>query len=546
METMTQTPARPEQQTPPEQETPALRPPRKKSKWRRRVIIALILAAAVFLLLIRPMLSTGQQLLALTYLTGTAQVRDMTIQVSSTGTVTPIDSYRVTALATGEVVEAPFEEDQWVEEGQLLYRLDSSDADNNIRRSQLSVEQAQLSYNAALESVRPTAGTAGVVQTLHVKVGDAVTAGSPIAEILDSSTMTITLPFHSADAARLHVGQQGTLTVEGTMETLPGTILSISGADEVGAGGALLRQVEFQVSNPGALTPERTATAMVGGVACAGAGSFEYRVNRTVSAAVSGDITALYVSSGDRVGGGEPLCSIGGTSAENTLENARIALENAQLALESAQDALDNYTITAPISGTVVEKNFKVGDNIDSTTLSAAGGSLAVLYDMSTLTFEMNINELDINKIQAGQEVSITADAVEGETFTGVVDRVSINGTTVSGMTTYPITVNILDPGALKPGMNVSADVIVERVGQVLCVPVEAVNRGGENPYVLVAGEGALDEEGNVADISRLERREVTLGRNDDSYIEITSGLAEGESVVWENQVSNPLAALLG
>ena len=112
-------------------------------------------------------------------------------------------------------------------------------------------------------------------------------------------------------------------------------------------------------------------------------------------------------------------------------------------------------------------------------------------------------------------------------------------------MTDYRVTVNILDPGDLKPGMNVSADVVIERVGEVLTVPVEAVNRGAEKPYVLIAGEGALNENGQVADLSKLDRREVTLGRNDDSYIEITEGLAEHEMVVWENEISNPFAAMM-
>lgn len=209
-------------------------------------------------------------------------------------------------------------------------------------------------------------------------------------------------------------------------------------------------------------------------------------------------------------------------------------------------DAMENYTITAPISGTVIEKNFKTGDTIESSSLTAAGGNLAVIYDMTTLTFEMKIDELDINKIQVGQEVTITSDAVEGVKFDGVVDKVSISGTTMGGRTTYPITVKILVPGELKPGMNVSADVIVERVGQVLAVPVEAVKRGGERPYVMVAGTGALDDKGNVADPTKLERREVVLGRNDASHIEIAGGLSEGETVVWENQVSNPLAMMMG
>ena len=60
-----------------------------------------------------------------------------------------------------------------------------------------------------------------------------------------------------------------------------------------------------------------------------------------------------------------------------------------------------------------------------------------------------------------------------------------------------------------------------------------------------MAGAGALNEEGRVADLGKLERREVTLGRNDDSYIEITDGLAQDEVVVWENQISNPFAAMM-
>lgn len=539
-------------------QTPMFTAPKKKRKWIW-VLVILALVAAVVIFFVRSMLSAGQQLLASAYLTGQAQVRDITVQVSSTGTVTPIDSYRVTAQAMGEVLEAPFEEDEWVEKGQLLYLLDAKDAETSIHRSELSLEQSRLSleqsqrsYDTTLENLTVTANASGTVQTLYVKVGDTVNAGSPIADIWDTSTVTIRLPFHAADAAALRVGQQGILTVEGSLEQLSGTIESISGADEVGAGGALLRQVEFRVNNPGGITTTTAATAVVDGRVCAGSGAFQYNVQRTAVAKTGGDITRLNVSAGDRVTNGQALCIIGGSAAENTLENARTSLENArisletaQLSLDSARDALDDYRITAPISGTVVTKNFKVGDNIDSTAISAAGGSLALIYDMSTLTFQMQIDELDINKIQVGQQVTITADAVEGVTFTGVVDQLSISGTTISGKTTYPITVNIDDPGDLKPGMNVSADVIVDRVGQVLTVPVEAVNRGAERPYVLVAGASALDENGNVADIAALERREVTLGSNDENYIEITSGLAEGEIVVWENQVTNPLLAMM-
>ena len=529
-----------------QQQAPAFQAPKKKRKWPKRLLIAALIAGAVFFFVIRPMLGAGQQMLAGMYQAEAAQVRDMTVTVSSTGTVTPIDSYRVNSLVTGEVLEAPFEEGGWVEKGALLYRIDMGDAQTALEQAQLSVRQAQLSYDTLVKNLTPTASAAGVVQTVHVAKGDLVNAGSPIADITDTSTMTMTLPFLSADAVQIWVGAAATVTMDGTGETLSGTVEKISTADLVGAGGALIRQVEIRVSNPGALTAQATATATVGAVSCAGSGSFQANRSQTVVAMTSGEVTELHITAGTKVSAGTALATLGGSNVSDSLENAALALENAQLSLKRSQDALDNYVITAPISGEVIEKNFKVGDKLDNNSLTAAGGNLAVIYDMSSLTFEMRIAELDINKIEEGQPVSITASAVEGEEFSGYVDKVNLNGTTQSGMTNYPITVQITDPGALKPGMNVSADVIVDKVGQVLCVPVEAVKRGGESPYVQVIAPEGLDENGNVKDLSLIQRRDVALGSNDEQYIQITEGLSEGEIVVWENQASNPFAMMMG
>ena len=450
-------------QAPGKKEPPKLKVPKKKKKWLKRLIIAVVVLAAIFLIFIRPMMSAGQQFVAGTYLPETAQRQDLRISVSSTGTITPIDSYKVSALVNGEIVEAPFEEGDWVEKGALLYRFDAEDAQNAVQQAQLSVAQAELGYRTAQESVNPYSTASGIVQKLYVSVGDPVAVG---------------------------------------------------------------------------------ATAVVGSVACAGSGTFSQSTGQTVVAQTAGEITALHVTSGSPVSYGTVLATIGGTAAETTLENARIGVENAKLALDSRLQALENYEITAPISGTVIEKNFKAGDNVDSSAVTSAGGNLAVLYDMSTLTFEMKVNELDINNIQVGQEVEITADALEGMTFKGYVDKININGTTANGRTTYPVTVVVEGtPEELKPGMNVSAEVLVEDAGNVLCVPVEAVQRGNT---VLVAGQGALDESGNLVDPTKLEERPVTLGRSSSEYIEILDGLEEGETVYVQNIASNAMAMMMG
>ena len=93
------------------------------------------------------------------------------------------------------------------------------------------------------------------------------------------------------------------------------------------------------------------------------------------------------------------------------IESARISVSNASTSLENARDNLEDYSVTAPISGTVVTKTAKAGDNIEG----GSGSTLCVIYDLSYLEMTMYIDELDISSVEVGQEVRITADAVEGE-----------------------------------------------------------------------------------------------------------------------------------
>ena len=515
---------------------PSLHLPKKGKKWVKRLVIALVVLAVIWWIFLRPQGGNGAAG-AGQYTAEPASLQDLTVSVSGSGAVRPVESYEVSALASGEILEAPFEVGDWIEKGDLLYQLDAGDAQTSLQQAQLSLRQAQMSYDELAGYLTPRASAAGVVQQVHVRQGDLVSPGTAIADITDTSTMKVTLPFQSADAAGIAPGQSAQVTIAGTLETLPGTVESVSSADLVGTGGALVRQVTIRVSNPGALTTDHSATATVGEIACAGSGTFEANSRQTVVAQTSGEVTAVHVTAGSQVYGGTALVTIGGEAADSALADAAMAVENAQLSLQRAQDALEDYTITSPISGTVIEKNFKAGDRMNGMD----AGALAVIYDLSSLELQMNVSELEIGQVQPGQEVEITAEALPGQTFVGRVDRVSINGTTTDGFTTYPVTIVLEEFGALNPGMNVSADIIISREEGALCVPVAAVN---SDSTVLVAGEGALAEDGvTVADLSKAERREVTLGGGDEDYVAITSGLEEGEMVLVPVQSSGGLGS---
>ena len=111
--------------------------------------------------------------------------------------------------------------------------------------------------------------------------------------------MKLTIPFHSADAAAFYVGESATVYVDGTAETLQGTVESISPVDQAGTGGTLVREITITVSNPGALSDQNTGTASVGGADCAGTGAFAYAAQSTVTARTSGTLASLTVSEGD-------------------------------------------------------------------------------------------------------------------------------------------------------------------------------------------------------------------------------------------------------
>ena len=527
----TQTPAAPETEP-----SPLWTGPKKRRKWIKRVLVIAAVLALLFWIVVRPMLG-GTAAVSGAYQTAQVQRQDLTVSVSGSGTVTPIESYQVSALVTGEILESPFEDGDQVEQDQLLYRIDPGSAQTALQQAQLSVQQAQMNYDTLASSLQVKAIGGGVVQTLHVQEGDLVSAGTAIADITDTSTMTLTVPFQAGDAAHISAGQTAQVTLSGTLETLTGTVESVAPADQVGNGGALVRQVKIRLANPGALTETTSATARVGTYACASGGTLSPRLRQTITAAASGEITDLNVSVGSRVSAGTVLAAIGGESAENSLADAALAVQNAQLSLQSAQEALDSYTITSPISGTVIEKNLKAGDQLNG----GDSGAMAVIYDLSQLELQMDVSELDIGQIQPGQTVEITAEALPGQTFTGVVEKVSVNGTTTDGFTTYPVTILLSEYGDLNPGMNVSADIIVERSENALCVPAEAVNSDGT---VLVAGEGAFAEDGvTIADPSKLESRPVTLGRGNQDFVEITSGLEEGETVLLPIQSQSGMAS---
>ncbi len=494
---------------------------------RRRVIIPVVACVLIGVFALR--LSGGGKPAAadLTYTTAKLERRDITAQITGSGSLEAANSYSVTSLVEGNILTADFEEGDQVEEGTVLYTVDTSDLSSTLEQAQISLDQARRSYDSRLkdlEKLSVTSPKAGRVLSLEVEAGDKVSAGQSVATLRNSDVMTLKVPFLSDEAAGFYVGQSALVTLESTFETLEGTVSKVDRADTVLEGNMIVRYVTAEVANPGALSADQTGSATVDGCASAGSAAFTYAAEENITAEVSGQVASIQTQEGSWVDKGGVILTLTSDSVEDNVQSAADSLRNAELSLESRQDQLDNYTITSPIRGTVIDKNYKAGET------SEAGKVLCSIYDLSYLTMTLSVDELDISDIAVGQAVSITADAVEGKTYTGVVTKVSVAGASSGGTTTYPVTVRIDETQGLLPGMNVDAAITLESASDVLAIPAGALNRGNT---VLVTADSPSAANGTAMEGGAYCSVPVETGASDGSYIEIVSGLQEGDTVAY-------------
>ena len=490
--------------------------PKKKIMKKRWLILALVvvllLAGGLFAL--RKARSKALETTDVTYQETAVARRDITNSLTGSGTLQPADSYTVTTLVSGEILDDHFEEGDRVEEDQLLYTIDASQMEN-------SLTQAERSYQNAVKAKYPIAPISGTVMEVNVKNGQSVGNGAQICRIMGGDGIYFDFSFAYVDSKYFYAGQTADIYLDGFDGSVTGTVEKVSEGTSLG-NNMKLTTVRVRTNNPGYFTEETAARAYIGDYVSYGTTKANLTGIYVVTTSGSGTVSQLNILPGDTVTAGETLCVLTGDSIDNQLENAELSLEN-------AKDNLDNYDITSPISGTVIEKYAKAGDNAG--TGSNNSSTLCIIYDLSYLQMTLNIDELDISKVSVGQEVRITAGAVEGKTYEGVVTKTSVVGSTQGGTTTYPVTVRIMETDGLLPGMNVDAEIFLSAAENVIAVPTGAVNRGNT---VLVTKDSpsaanALEQEAPEGYVYVT----VTTGESDDSYIEITSGLQEGDTVAY-------------
>jgi HlyD family secretion protein len=193
----------------------------------------------------------------------------------------------------------------------------------------------------------------------------------------------------------------------------------------------------------------------------------------------------------------------------------QLAIDQAKLALKNAQQDLSYTQIKAPFDAVVSSVPAQLGGPANPAQ------PLLVLVDDAYINLPVQIDETEISKVQVGQKALVTLDALEGQSFTGTVSRISPSASIQQNIAVFYATIKLENrQGKLKPGMSAEGEIIAQEIPNAVQIPRRAVEQIRKRAYVklrLASGE---------------ELRRVRLGPHDGASQVITSGLSVGDVVV--------------
>ena len=433
---------------------------RKRLKSRRvriAVIIGFIIVIALVAFFVYRAYSGGATA-AVTYKTGTVAKMTLTSSVSGTGNVDLATTSTVNPSVSGEVSGLTIAVGDTVEAGQTLFTLVNPQLD-------LAVTTAENSYNEAVLNLSKAQLSVLQAKLSLTNLEDQYEAQST------STTTAVTTPATTPTT-------QTPVTLPSTTSTAPATTTTTQPATTTTAS---------------ATTSSSLASAGVLLVAAAASSS-------TGAAQTATTLTYLDIRAAKQAI----------TSAQLSVTAAQTQVTSAQLAVETAKENAAKRTVTAPISGTITALGIANGDTVgsSSSSSSAAQGasstasassstssSTITITNLDAFTVSITLAEADISSIEVGQKAIITFDALPSLTLTGKVTSVDTVGTNSQGVVSYTaiVTPDVTDP-TVKGGMTASVNVITKVVSDVLAVPSTAVKSDTSGKYVQILKNGYRHE----------------------------------------------------
>lgn len=447
----------------PEKKLPAKkRSPRKT----RNMIIALVVVAAlavggVFLY----QFLTKQQKVNSEIQTSPVSFGSIQSKVTGSGNAMAKESAAITLTAGGTVEEVFVTAGDVVTAGQPLYTISSKEAQEKL--DNLNTELKDLMEQASNLTVRaPFAGKLQEVK--EFQPDQPVSTGQEIATLVNDKKLKLSLYFSYAYEKEIYVGQSVQVSVPAVMQSYTGTVEKINKVSFISPEGAVHFEVVIVFDNPGTLTAEMDASAML--TASDGSAIYPYQNGktefyeiRTITAKAEGPVTGIgNLLNYANVSAGEPLLYLGSDTID---EKIRAKQEE----VNEAQKEFDNFNAVSPIDGTVTSCTLVPGAEVKS------GDTVITISNTSNMVVEISVDDRNIAFVQPGLTVELK-DWNEN-VFIGTVSSINMaKAESSNGMTNYPVTLTVDNAdGSLLAGMYLDYSFVTSQSDDCMMVPMQSV-----------------------------------------------------------------------
>jgi HlyD family secretion protein len=467
----------------------------------------------------------------------TVKKEDISFSVEGSGSISPVDKRVVKSEIDGTVDDIYVQEGDLVDYDQVLISLKSdSDNDDQIQRNdmELNIERAQNQLDDLYENTLDLnifADESGIISDIDLEVGDQISANYNIGTIKDADNSYVEVKFTKEQFEKINVGDEASIFFTKYISTQTATVSGKDSTPIQTGGGSFGYVVTIKTLNPGGFSVGDLAQVTVKNSAGIYIGMENGKIVESeetdIISKLSGKVKAVNVESGQYVSAGASIAVLESDDVEFQIVEQENIIEKNKLQLN---DLLDQKTVYSPMSGTVLQVDVSNDEVVDR------NASLLTVANLEEMEVVLEVDELDIAKVTLGQEADIKSDVYKDEDFTGKVTKISMEGKSQNGVTTYDVTVQLDDRKSLASGMNVDVEILGDKRENVITVPIDAVNKiNGE--YMLIL----KDADGNKSDVI------VELGLATDDDVEIISGIEEGDIIVYyELQVDSSESGIFG
>ena len=534
---------------------PPAKPPQRPRRNGKKKMIKRVIALVVILAILA---GTGFGMWYLVFreennigtpLTDVAQINTIQSIVQGSGNAVPKESAAITLSAAGTVQEVYVEVGQTVFAGDPLYTIDSQTARDNLQKAQEKLDDlykdlADLQKQLSNLTVRaPFAGKLQEVQSFEPEqeVGKDIL----VAKLVNDKKLKLSLYFSYAYENEIHKGQAVQVTVPTVMRTFDGWVEDIHKVNYISPEGATHFEVVIVFDNPGTLTAEMDAAAVL--TASDGTdiypynnGKTEFYEEREIKTKAGGPV----VNQGNLlnyadVKEGEMLLVLGSDTIDADIRAKNEQIEIAAEDLTKAQEGLQNFNAVAPINGQVFSCALVPGQDVKE------GETAITISNTTTMVVDIQVDSRNIGFIQAGMTMELMDEM--GNPVTGTVTNVAMQGEVGSGTTTYPVKLEVDNSmGTIYNGSWMRYNLVTAESVDCVTVPNQCIKRvndvnGEKRTVVFIQADSKPDNAVEIdpaslgEDMPATDRMPtadqgfwpvpVTIGLSDVYNTEITEGL---------------------